>query len=107
MAQTELFLPYGGVYCEANETYDSTNIPAVCNTVQLTRGVRITDGEGNDTRVRGCRVLITNNGATPASNPLPNTSFIWLEGDIIRFIAGASYKFLDSGMVTYGTMVVL
>lgn len=108
MAQIEIFVPFGGIQCEASGVYTSANVPSTCNAVQLTRGVRITDENGNDTRLRGCRVLITNNGEPTPTTQLSNVPFIWLENQPpIRFIVGASYQFLDSGMVTYGKMVAL
>lgn len=107
MAQSSVFKPYGGVFVEKGSSYTSADLPATITTVELTLGVRITDREGKDTRMRGVRVTITDNGLTPPPVPLPNVPFIWEEGELIDFIPGAIYTFNDPGVVAYGKWVVL
>lgn len=104
---TECFKAYGALEVKTDTTYTAANIPASANLLKLARGVRITDKNGDTTRLRGVRVQITNTSIAPAVNPLPNIPTVWIEGEITIVDANTSVKFFDNGIVTYGVYVDL
>ena len=106
MAHTTLFTAYGGLRVKQGETYDYTNVPAECNAVLLTRGVRITDETGSKTSIRGVRVRIVTTGLTAPSVPLDNVPIVWQEGEYMIFSGDSIYTFMDDGLVAYGLRVV-
>lgn len=104
--QLNVYKPMGAVEVLPDTSYAASNITSAANVVRLLRGVRITDENGNNTPIRGVRMVITNNEAA-AINPVPNVPFIWKEDEFLYFAAGYSYKFLDKGIVGYGKEVAL
>ena len=107
MTKDILFTPYGGINVKVDTTYDYTNVPAEADIVKLTRGQRIKDEFGNDTKIRGVRVLITTSGLTQGANPIDNVPIVWHEGDAITFSPDGVYKFLDDGIIAYGKKAVV
>lgn len=107
MANVIEYVPYGGVKVKKGSTYSSSDLPTGVSVVKLCIGERIVDARGELTPLRGVWVTIENNGLTPPAVPLPNSAFIWKEGDIIKFITGATYTFQTDGVVSYGNEVIL
>ena len=104
--QINIYKPMGSLEVFPDTTYDHRNITSAANVVRLSMGSRITDKEGNNTPIRGVRMVITNN-ETPAANPVPNVPFIWYEGDFLYFDPDYTYKFIDYGIVAYGMEVTV
>lgn len=105
MAQELYYKPFGALLVEAGKTYNATNIPATADIVQLQRGVRLKDENGEDTRIWGVTLTITPTGITPAVNEKDNIPFIWKEGEVLIFDPAFSYKFHNQGVVGYGAKV--
>ena len=106
MAQELFYKPVGSIQLKANDSYTSANIPAVCDTVVLAMGVRLTDHTGLTTPLRGIRIVIEHN-ETPATSPKPNVPYIWIEGDELVFDTDYTYTPLESGIVAYGIKVLV
>lgn len=106
MAQFTILQGMGALEVFPDSDYTSANVPASATAVHCQRGVRIIDEEGNNTPLRGLRVIITHN-AIAATSPLPNVPYIWLEGAELRFATGYTYKFLDRGIIGYGISVAV
>lgn len=104
--QLNIYKPMGALEVYPDETYTALNITSAANTVKLLRGVQILDEKGEETRLRGIKMVITNNEVA-ATNPVPNVPFIWYEGDFLYFDPNYSYKFLDYGIVGYGAEVTV
>ena len=104
--QLNVYQPMGSLEVLPDTSYTASNITSAANVVRLLRGVRITDENGNNTPIRGVRMVITNNEAA-ATTPIPNVPFIWKEDEFLYFAAGYSYKFLDKGIVGYGKEVTV
>lgn len=109
MAQDLLFTPYGSLFVKKDTSYTSADIPLEANVVFLSRGVRIQDEVGVDTRLRGLRVIVSVTGLTAPANPTPppNIPMVWHEGTYLAFLATGTYTFLDDGVVTYGLRVAV
>ena len=104
--QINIYKPMGSLQVFPDEVYTAANITTAANVVRLSLGTRIKDKEGNNTPLRGVRMVITNNEIA-ATTPLPNTSFIWYEGEFLYFDPDYTYKFLDYGEVAYGMEVAV
>ena len=104
--QLNVYKPMGSLEVSPDTSYTAANITSAANVVRLLRGVRITDENGNNTPIRGVRMVITNNEAA-ATTPIPNVPFIWKEDEFLYFSASYSYKFLDKGIVGYGKEVTV
>lgn len=99
--QINIYKPMGSLEVFPDTTYDHRNITSAADIVRLSMGSRITDKDGNNTPIRGVRMVITNNEVA-AAIPVPNVPFIWYEGDFLYFDADYTYKFIDYGIVAYG-----
>ena len=106
MAQELFYKPVGSMQLKANDSYTKSNIPAVCDTVVLSMGVRLTDYTGLTTPMRGIRIIIEHNEAA-ATSPKPNVPYIWIEGSELVFDADYTYTPLESGIVAYGIKVAI
>lgn len=104
--QLNVYQPMGAIEVLRDASYTASNITSAANLVRLLRGVRITDENGNNTPIRGVRIVITNN-ETAAINPVPNVPFIWHEGDFLYFDPDYTYKFIDYGIIGYGKEVTV
>ena len=104
--QLNVYQPMGSLEVSPDTSYTASNITSAANVVRLLRGVRITDENGNNTPIRGVRMVITNNEAA-ATSPVPNVPFIWYEGDFLYFDPDYTYKFIDYGIVGYGIEVAV
>jgi len=104
MAVRIYYKPMGAIEVKKNSIYTSDNITTAADTVELLRGVRIVDASGNETPLRGLRVLITSS-ETAAVTKVPNVAYVWKEGTTIAFGSGYTYEFLDSGIIGYGAEV--
>ena len=104
--QINIYKPMGSLEVIPDTTYDHTNITSAANVVRLSVGSRITDKDGNNTPIRGVRMVITNNEVA-ATNPVPNVPFIWYEGDFLYFDPDYTYKFIDYGIVAYGMEITV
>lgn len=104
MAQLQVFIPYGGMEVKSGSTYTGDNVSTGVTAVQLSRGVRQKGPDGLDIPIRGVRMTITNNGLPAAISPRDNVAIVWYEGEVFKFIAGASYTFADDGVIAYGKL---
>ena len=104
--QLNVYQPMGSLEVLPDTSYTASNITSAANVVRLLVGSRITDKNGNNTPIRGVRMVITNNEVA-ATTPIPNVPFIWKEDEFLYFAAGYSYKFLDKGIVGYGKEVTI
>lgn len=104
--QLNVYQPMGAVEVFPDTSYTAANITSAAKVVRLLKGIQILDEKGEETRLRGVRMVITNN-ETAATTPIPNVPYIWYEGDFLYFAAGYSYKFLDKGLVGYGKEVTV
>ena len=104
--QLNVYKPMGALEVFPDTSYTASNITSAANVVRLLMGSRITDKNGNNTPIRGVRMVITNN-ETEAINPVPNVPFIWYEGDFLYFDSDYTYKFIDYGIIGYGEEVTV
>ncbi|WBC28531.1 hypothetical protein TPMD03_57 [Thiohalocapsa phage LS06-2018-MD03] len=102
MAQNILFTTHRGINVKAGETYTPNNANAQSTAVRISRGVRITDENGDSTRIRGLLVSVEVSGLTAPVEPLPNVPVIWYEGEIQKFSANGSYTFQTDGVIEIG-----
>lgn len=106
MAQVTILKPIGALEVFPDTSYTAANIPAAADAVVCSRGVRITDENGDNTPLRGLRMSITYTGVAAVA-PLPSVPYIWIEGTELRFDAAWTYKFHDRGIVGFGVSVAI
>lgn len=94
----------GGINIKAGDEYTAASIPATMNIVRLTRGERIydvaADGTKTATPLRGVMVKVVDSTLTYPNDK--NDTFLWEEGEELKFTSTSTFTFYNNGIVRFG-----